>query len=85
VRAVLLRMTKCRVADACLDPALSALCARAGVAGVAFEEDGAEGSRALVGGDAAVVDVERLLDIRLISMVRELFVWRAWSREASEW
>jgi len=69
----------------CPDPSLSALCARTGVAEVAFEEDGAEESRALVGGGAAVVDLGRLLDIRPISMVRELFVWRAWSREASEW
>ena len=63
-------MPKCRVADVCPDPSLSALCARAGVAEVAFEEDGAEESLALVGGGAAVVEVGRLLDIRLISMVR---------------
>ena len=68
--AVLLRMPKCRVADARLGPSLSALCARAGVAEVAFEVDGAEGSRALLGGGAVVVGMKRLLDIHLISMVR---------------
>jgi len=73
VRAVLLRMTTYWVADARLAPSISALCARAGVVDVAFEEESAQGSRALVGGGAAVVGVERLLDIRLISMVREHF------------
>jgi len=49
VRAVPLRTPKCRLADVCPDPSLSTLYARAGVAEVAFEEDGAEEARVVRG------------------------------------